>query len=142
MQKTPESTNPVQGPDTGGKLRPMKAGPTNVAVRVWTRPMTVGHIYASCLVFRIWLIAREALPASESCMLSFDGNERYRRFSARAQSATKRRASYLSPAIVSAFGTTVFEISPIAHSRESGRSSGGMPQLVLSRIFSLYTGTL
>src|SRR3954465_11549294 len=104
--------------------------------------MTVGHIYASCLVLRIWPIAREALPASESCMLSFDGNERYLRFSARAQSETKRRASYLRPAIVSAFGTTVFEISPIAQSRESGRSSGGAPQLVLSRIFSLYTGTL
>src|SRR3954471_12562886 len=123
----------------------MIAGPTNVAVRVWTRPMTVGHMrlpYASCFVLRIWLIALDAFPASESCRLSFEGNERYFRFSARAQSPTKRRASYLRPAIVSAFGTTVFEISPIAHSRESGRSSGGMPQLVLSRIFSLYTGTL
>src|SRR5436190_21053210 len=27
-------------------MRPMIAGPTNVAVRVWTRPMTVGHIGA------------------------------------------------------------------------------------------------
>src|SRR3954464_15240279 len=98
--------------------------------------MTVGHIYASCLVLRIWPIAREALPASESCRPSFDGNERYRRLSARAQSDTKRRASYLRPAIVSAFGTTVFEISPIAHSRESGRSSGGIPQFVFSRIRS------
>src|SRR3954453_11838074 len=99
--------------------------------------MTVGHIYASCLVLRIWPIAREAFPASESCMLSFDGNERYLRFSARAQAETKGRASYLRPAIVSAFGTTVFEISPIAQILESGQSSGGMPQFVLSRMRSL-----
>src|SRR3954452_25421093 len=98
--------------------------------------MTVGHIYASCLVLRIWPIARDALPASESCMLSFDGNERYLRFSARARSERKRRASYVRPAIVSAFGTTVFEISRIAQSRESGGSSGGMPHFVLSRIRS------
>ena len=31
----------------------------------------------------------------------------------------------ISTAVVSAFGTTVFEIRPIAHRRESGRSSGG-----------------
>src|SRR3954454_12317835 len=95
-----------------------------------------GFLYASCFVLRIWLIAFDALPASESCRLSFDGNDRYLRFSARAQSATKRRASYFRPAIVSAFGTTVFEISPIAQRRESGLSSGGTPQFVFSRIRS------
>src|SRR3954452_2886456 len=124
----------------------MIAGPTKIAVRVWTRPMTVGHmggfLYASCFVLRIWLIAFDALPASESCRLIFEGNDRYLRFSARAQSPTKRRASYLRPAIVSAFGTTVFEIRPIVQRRESGLSSGGTPQFVFSRMRSWYTGTL
>jgi hypothetical protein len=48
---------------------------------------------------------------------------------------------YLSPAIVSPFGTTVLALMPIIARRESGRSSGGTPQLVLSTIRSRCTGT-
>src|SRR3954447_5700053 len=117
-----------------------------VAVRVWMRPVGVGHIrlspYASCAVLRIWRIDFTDWRASRICIEKRDGNGRIFRPSARWQSPTKRRASYLRPAIVSAFGTTVFEISPIAARRESGRSSGGTPQFDFSLIFSLSTGTL
>ena len=61
--------------------------------------------------------------------------------SARAQSPTKRREMYLSPAIVSPFGTTVLALMPIMQRRESSRSSGGTPQFVLSTIRSRWTGT-
>src|SRR5919112_5732243 len=80
--------------------------------------------------------------ASFICIEKRDGNGRSFRPSARKQSPTKRRASYFSPAIVSAFGTTVFELRPIAARRESGRSSGGTPQFDFSLIFSCSTGTL
>src|SRR3954468_10110054 len=118
-----------------------------IETRVWIRPMTVGHIgsrlpYASCLVLRIWLIALAVLLVILSCIPSRAPKERPLTFSARTQSPTKRRAWYFSPLIVSAFGTTVFEIRPIAHRRESGRSSGGIRQLVFSRMRSLYIGTL
>src|SRR3954465_15334096 len=135
----PASTSQSMCPDTSEKITPTRNGPrVQIATRVWRRPIGVGHMgrflpYASCFVLRIWLIALDALPASDSCKPRRDANERYFRFSALAQSPTKRRASYLSPAIVSAFGTTVLEISPIVQRRESGLSSGGTPQFVLSR---------
>jgi hypothetical protein len=69
------------------------------------------------------------------------GNQRRRSRSARAASATKRRDTYLVPAIVSALGTTLFAVSPLRHRRDSGSSSGGTPQLVFSRMRSCSTGT-
>ena len=84
-----------------------------------------------------WLIAFAALLVSDNCIFRREPNERPLMFSALTQSPTKRRPWYLRPLIVSAFGTTVFEIRPMAQRRESGRSSGGMPQLVLSRMRSL-----
>src|SRR3954452_19434907 len=129
------------------RISPSRAGSTSVAVRVWMRPVGVGHIrlwspYASCAVLRIWRIDFTDWRAGRIWSEKRDGNARDFTFSARWQSPTKRRAWYFRPAIVSAFGTTVFEIRPIAQSRESGRSSGGTPQLVLSLIFSFSTGTL
>jgi hypothetical protein len=62
--------------------------------------------------------------------------------SALKQSPANRRAWYLSPAIVSAFGTIVFDTSPIIARRDSGRSSGGTPQLSLSFTRSRSIGTL
>ena len=57
--------------------------------------------------------------ASDVCIENRDGNERGLMPSARKQSPAKRRAWYLSPAIVSAFGTIVFDTRPIIARRES-----------------------
>src|SRR2546423_9390797 len=87
-------------------------------------------------------MALAALLVRESCIPRRDPKERPLMFSARTQSPTKRRPWYLRPEIVSAFGTTVFEIRPIAQRRGSGRASGGVAQLVFQRLPPVYIGTV
>src|SRR3954453_21677075 len=98
-----------------------------LAVREWVWPVGVGHIVltppqASCSVLSRRLMPLTTSRARDVCIDHFEPNERGLMPSARKQSPANRRAWYLRPAIVSAFGTIVFDTSPIIASRDSGRS--------------------
>ena len=94
-----------------------------------------------CAVRRVRRIARAVSEASESWSARREESRRRRSRSASAQSITKRRPTYLSPAIVSAWGMTLLASRPSTHSRDSARSSPGTPQLESRTIRSSSTGS-